>query len=274
MNKTLLVCDEKARERGVLSAGYCRFEENGEREYTSRATRDYRLIYLERGRIRYIKNGKTVLSASAPRLILLAPGTRDTTVCSSNCRDFWVSFSGLEHELSELGIPKNSALQKKCAESHEVIEKVFSDIIEELELKAGGYGVAAMERLLKLLLFFSRESFKRSIPQGSQKRKIAPALLIMNEEIGKCYPVEYYAQKCNMSKSSFFHIFSSVMGTTPTKYISEIKMKNAESMLTETDMQISEISEALGFSSSQYFSNTFFAFRGLRPGEYRRRHRL
>ncbi len=274
MNKTLLVCDEKQRERGVLSAGYCKFEENGEREYTSRATRDYRLIYLERGRIRYIKSGRTVISASAPRLIFLAPGTRDTTICSSDCRDFWVSFSGFDEELSELGLSKNVALHKKCGESREVISKAFSDIIEELELKACGYSVAAEQRLLKLLLLFSRENLKLHPRRDSEKRKISPALIIMNEEIGKSYSVDYYAQKCNMSKSSFFHIFSRVMDTTPTKYINEIKMKNAESMLSETDMQISEIAEALGFSSAQYFSNTFFSYSGMRPGEYRKRHIL
>lgn len=274
MSKTLLVCDKKERERGVISAGYCNFDGDGTAEYTTRATRDFRIVYLERGMLRLVKNGKAVLTSYAPSLILLSPGTRDTSICSSDCRDFWVSFSGFESELSELGFSSRAIAHKRCTDMREVTARIFTDIIEELELKNVGYSVAAEQRLLKLLLIFSREGQKDTATRDADRKKISPALLIMNEEIGKSYSIEYYAKKCNMSKSSFSHIFARVMKTTPTKYATEIKLKNAEGMLSETEMAISEISEALGFSTPQYFSNTFFAYRGVRPTDYRKRYKI
>ena len=58
MNKTVFVCEERQSIRGVITAGYCRFDGDGMGEYTSRATKDHRVIYLDRGWLKFIKNGK------------------------------------------------------------------------------------------------------------------------------------------------------------------------------------------------------------------------
>ena len=270
MNKTLLVCEERQAESGVIGAGYCRFDGDGLGEYTARATNDHRIIYLERGAIKFIKNGKEVAHQSAPALIYTTPNSRDITSCSNDCHDFWVAFAGLDDALAELSIPENGILSVACSSSAEIIRSRFEGIINELRIKEHGYAVASQATLLKLILFFLRSQSESSPLGDSAKRKLSPALVIMNEEIGENHSMDYYAKKCHMSKSSFLHTFSRVMETTPISYVTEIKIRNAKIMLLETDMQISEISAALGFSSPQYFSKTFYRYSGMRPKDYRR----
>ena len=270
MNKTVFVCEERQSIRGVITAGYCRFDGDGEGEYTSRATKDHRVIYLERGWLKFIKNGKEVLHAEAPSIIYTTPESRDGTVCSDNCHDFWVSFGGITEIITDLPTADCGIAEVKCHASGEIIRARIESIIGELRLKEPGYAISAEASLMKLLLLFYRSQSDSGAVRESAKKKLAPALLIMNEEISENYSMDYYAKKCHMSKSSFLHTFSRVMGTTPVKYINEIKIRHAERMLLETDMQIAEISSALGFSSPQYFSKTFYNYSGYRPRDYRR----
>lgn len=270
MNKTVLVCEERQAESGVITAGYCRFDGDGMGEYTSRATKDHRIIYLERGKLKIIKNGKITLCTDAPSLIYLTPDSRDMTICSNDCHDFWVSFAGLSNLIFDLPISEDGMLRISCHTPAEIIRSSIESIINEFRLKEPGYAVSAQATLMKLMLIFYRNQSKGTTLRDSGKKKLAPALLIMNNEISENYSMDYYAKKCHMSKSSFLHTFSKVMDTTPIKYINERKIRNAKRMLIETDMQISEISTALGFSSPQYFSKTFFLYVGIRPKDYRR----
>lgn len=269
MNKTLLVTDDIPSARKVESAGYCKFSGNGKKEYLSRATKDFRIIYVERGRLSFIRCGEVIHTSEAGSLVIVPSGSRDHTSCTSDCHDFLISFSGFEDTLSTLGISTVEIEAKKCTKNADRIKALFEGVIEELQLKEAGYSVSAEEKLLKLLIYFCRAESTESIAPSASKTKLSPAILVMNNEFDKTYSMDYYAKLCNMSKSSFLHLFSKTMGTAPIKYLNGIKIKNASVMLIETDMPIAEIAAAVGFSSSQYFSNTFLAYYKMRPKDYR-----
>ena len=61
-------------------------------------------------------------------------------------------------------------------------------------------------------------------------------------------------------------------GTTPIKYINNLRMKKAKELLANSDMSISEISELVGFQSIHYFSRNFKEREGCAPLAYRRKH--
>jgi AraC-like DNA-binding protein len=270
MDKTLFVTADPSGNDSVIGAGYCFFDGNGAEEYTSRASLDHRLIYVKRGVLRVMRKGADVVTARAPALVLLSPGSRDSLACSSDCQDYWVSFEGFFDTLSELLIDSHEALVKDASDKDDMLTQYFEDIIAELQLGECGFGVAARARLLRLFLFFSRGTFGAVASADSLKKKILPALVAMNSEFSITYPMDYYAKKCNMSKSSFLHSFSKIMQTTPIKYLNAIKLKNAIPLLLDTALPIGRVAQSLGFSSAQYFSNIFTAYYGISPREYRR----
>lgn len=263
------VLSDLKRSRAILSAGYCLFDGDGKSEYTSKATEDFRLIYVARGSLKFIKNGEETLCVDSGTLTLLTPFSRDYTVCSSDCRDYWVSFSGFEETLRELSLPTDTTVSKQCEQDTNLIHNYFDEIITELQLKERGYAVAAESRILKLLLYLARDNSHGKLSSHSHIKRLAPALLIMNNELNVTYPMEHYAKSCNMSKSSFLHLFPKIMHTTPIKYINGIRMQSARTLLAETTIPISAIAESLGFSSAKYFSKTFKAYCKLSPREYR-----
>ena len=65
------------------------------------------------------------------------------------------------------------------------------------------------------------------------------------------------ADFCHYSPSFITRLFKARSGMTINEYLQDIRMKKARDLLLKTDMQISEISEACGFSDTNYFIACF-----------------
>ena len=87
---------------------------------------------------------------------------------------------------------------------------------------------------------------------------------------GNDIDVEKHAEKAGLSKDRFSVIFKEYFKYPPYKYQLMLKMKEATSLLTHTDLSISEISKILGFSSSLYFSSSYKKQMGISPTEARK----
>ena len=71
------------------------------------------------------------------------------------------------------------------------------------------------------------------------------------------------------TKSYIIRAFKEEYGITPYNYLLEHKMHTAKSLLRDTAMSISELSNYLGFANAHYFSNFFSKREGISPKEYR-----
>lgn len=76
------------------------------------------------------------------------------------------------------------------------------------------------------------------------------------------------------SESQTIRIFKAAYAVTPYEYIIGRRIKNAQLLLTNTNLYIKEISERCGFGDEHYFSNIFKAKTGTSPKEYRKIHNL
>ncbi|MBN2264165.1 MAG: response regulator, partial [Prolixibacteraceae bacterium] len=81
--------------------------------------------------------------------------------------------------------------------------------------------------------------------------------------------VEFLVEKTGMSRTLFFKKMKSASGYSPNEYLRIIRMKEAARLLSNSDKTISEISNAVGFNDSNYFSKTFKSHFGETPSEYK-----
>lgn len=63
-------------------------------------------------------------------------------------------------------------------------------------------------------------------------------------------------------------LFSNLFGITPAKYVTDVRIEKAKSMLISGIMSVSEVAEAVGFSNIYHFSKTFKRVTGYTPTEY------
>lgn len=82
--------------------------------------------------------------------------------------------------------------------------------------------------------------------------------------------LEDIAQHFYLNKSYIISIFSAKYGYTPKQYIIDRKLRAARTMLEGDIYAISDISDVLGFSSSQHFSSAFKKKIGISPDAYRK----
>ena len=80
--------------------------------------------------------------------------------------------------------------------------------------------------------------------------------------------VEKVAQHFDYSRSRISVIYKKETGMGINEAINRAKLVRARNLLIESDMSVSEISEYLGFSSPQYFTNRFTKSTGMSPSNY------
>lgn len=54
------------------------------------------------------------------------------------------------------------------------------------------------------------------------------------------------------------------------EYLTELRMLEAQQLLSETDKSIAEIAEEVGYTDDKYFSRAFKKYSGLKPKDYRK----
>lgn len=76
-----------------------------------------------------------------------------------------------------------------------------------------------------------------------------------------------------ISQPYLYRIFKEAFGKSPKAFICEYRIKRAEKLLLETDIPVSKIASAIGYSDSFAFSKAFSSLRGCSPSEYRNMHK-
>ncbi len=109
---------------------------------------------------------------------------------------------------------------------------------------------------------------------GSENRSYYPvvhkAKNFIHENYSQHITSKDIAAYLNMSESHLRAQFRAIYGTTLHAYLSEARLTAAKQMLSNTTNSVSRIAEACGFSSLEYFINTFHKQTGMSPGEWRK----
>lgn len=79
------------------------------------------------------------------------------------------------------------------------------------------------------------------------------------------------AEVAHLSKFHFHRLFSSLYGVTPAAYLSNRRIERAQDLLRTSNLTVTEVCMAVGYSSLGSFSTRFRAIVRETPGEYQRR---
>lgn len=79
------------------------------------------------------------------------------------------------------------------------------------------------------------------------------------------------ADALHTSPYYFSHIFKAETGISPMKYVTLRRLGEAQNLLINTSMNITDIASQVGYNNSNYFQNVFRNALGMTPGEYRKK---
>ena len=82
--------------------------------------------------------------------------------------------------------------------------------------------------------------------------------------------IQELADHVGINRSYLTSNFQKALGCSPSAYLSRIRMEKAQEMLAETDMQISVVAAAVGYTDPLSFSKIFKQNCGISPSTYRK----
>jgi transcriptional regulator GlxA family with amidase domain len=94
---------------------------------------------------------------------------------------------------------------------------------------------------------------------------IAPAVRMIHERYGEKITGEDLAAACNMSRAHFCRTFKAAIGAAPLQYLTEYRLRIADSVLRQSGARVSEAARIAGFSDEAYFSRCYKKSRGTAP---------
>jgi AraC-like DNA-binding protein len=79
--------------------------------------------------------------------------------------------------------------------------------------------------------------------------------------------VDMLAQNMKLSRSQVYRKIKALTDFTANEFIRQIRLKKSLKLLSEGNMNISEIAYRVGFSSQSYFTRSFKEYYGKSPSE-------
>lgn len=78
------------------------------------------------------------------------------------------------------------------------------------------------------------------------------------------------SEKANLSKEAFCRFFKLRTRKTFTQYLQQLRINEAQKLLQETELGISEIAYRVGFENLSYFNRSFKSITGKTPREFKK----
>jgi AraC family L-rhamnose operon regulatory protein RhaS len=124
--------------------------------------------------------------------------------------------------------------------------------------------------LVELKRIISGEAIDTDTHSWAEKR-VETLLTELSSHCDQQWKLKEMSDWCGIQRTQLNKIFQKLTGCTPVEYLARLRMERAKTLLRETDMKVIDIAFECGFSSSQYFANTFRQETGQTPSEYRKR---
>jgi AraC-like DNA-binding protein len=147
------------------------------------------------------------------------------------------------------------------------------------ELGSGRSGSAAVVTRLSDILFMQavRAYLDENIDTAEsgwlaalRDQQIGRALVLLHDKPHLPWTVAELADRVALSRSAFADKFTKLVGETPLRYLTRLRLNVATVRLRSSNDKLSVIAAAAGYDSVPAFAKAFKRHLGVTPGEYRR----
>ena len=148
-------------------------------------------------------------------------------------------------------------------------------VLDETDVERLNHGVAA---ILSKGLFSATETLNRieatlarqGALGGPTQRLVRRAMGFMHAHYAEPLTREQIARHIHISPDYLTDCFRQELGVTPMAYLNRYRLRQARELLTNSDLSITQVALAVGFSESAHFTRMFQREVGVTPRAYRR----
>lgn len=226
----------------------------------------YEITYLDSGCLDAIIDGESV-PLTENDIVLIAPYQKHSFKATEK-----VTFISIMFTMEKDNVDKIINKSFHCNDRMiEIIQKIHqaSDVQNQ-------YYCEILINYLKeliILMEFQEEIANNDIPIIMPKQRYEDEMIneIVNYVENNIYTAIDVEEICNrfgISRTTLQNLFKENLNTTPKLYINNEKMRIAKTLLKTRRKTVSEVSDALGYTSIHYFSRKFKTIFGISPSDY------
>ena len=156
--------------------------------------------------------------------------------------------------------------------SHEFVA-CFKKLIDEHQTPSIHSRAVVRTALAELLIAVLRSHNNHTgsnVKRPKQSNAVKRVCELINSNLEAHLKIETLAKEAGLSVTTLYLRFDEELHLTPAEYLTQQRINKARTMLTETELSITKIAVALGYSTSQYFATTFKHITGMSPSQYRK----
>lgn len=268
----------------VTTVGHQRIEENEvyppgnhPMEYyfnvdSGRILNEYQLLYITDGNgVFTFGNSKQSCLITEGKMFFLMPGVWHSyhPLEKSGWNEYWIGFKG---EIIEKIVNEGFFINRTPVFNIGLNERIIDLYLKAIEIaneERAGFQQAMAGIVMHILGLMYYRDKTRDFEDVELINKINKAKVIMRENVYKNLSAEDIAKTLLMSYSAFRRAFKEYTGSSPAKYMLELKLNEAKLLLSTSNQPIKEISYLLNFENPEYFYVFFKNRTGKTPLEYR-----
>lgn len=158
------------------------------------------------------------------------------------------------------------------ARIHELLLKIITECDNHLE----GFEDCSQALLIVLLIQIFR--YLKQTPaltndrENETSEKIFKVVRYLNEHYQESLTLKTIKDRFFISPYHFSRTFKRITGFNFIEYLNSVRTKEAQRLLKESTLSVTEISEQVGFDSLTHFGRVFKKINGVSPSSYRRNH--
>lgn len=227
------------------------------------------IYYLVNGSTKYFIGDK-IYQVESGAFVIIPAGVNhktDSEDCLHNERIL------LSFEDSALNYTTKKIFESLCEKSvvyisdskREIVENILKKIETEYETPDSNSQILINLYIEELLVQISRLQldYRPNLPQTD--KTIHKITKYIRENFASDLSLNTLGRIFAISESHLSRSFKSVTNIGINEYITYVRLLNAEALLKETDLPITEIAGRCGFNDSNYFSTVFKRVNGITP---------
>ena len=247
----------------------------------------WEICYVKEGEISLIIKGKEIILSKGQLFVIPPNYTHCYKDNSEYSQVFVICFESVSDVLKSLSMvvfdltfDEMYCLDKIILENKETFTMNYDDLLEVIQTPVFGGKQAIILQLEYLLILLARQNFNHNSnkivllnEETFYKELIDLVISFLKENLNKKLSLNEICENLHCSRSFLCRVFKEQTGQTTIACFNNLKVEEAKNMLVDTQMSISEISFALGFSEVKYFHFFFKKNVGVTPTDFRNKER-
>ncbi|MGA7128235.1 MAG: AraC family transcriptional regulator [Chthoniobacterales bacterium] len=250
--------------------------EAANRRYRDHSPNHWLLMYLIEGTSRVGLEGEPEVSLRAGSIACVPPNSSRSWQYGPEPKHhvLWLAFE-LRAIQSRYPEWKLAQALHRVHFAHDLmhLERYFLQVIREATTpclhQACGLQLALDSLVLEVVRAFTEP--RKILSLVSVHPAISKALGMLQTRFRKNWTLNELAGEVGLSRSRLAELFNLEAGCTIHKYLTKVRVRHAETLLSHSVLPIGEIASECGFATIQHFSRVFKEVNGHAPMIFRRR---